>query len=180
MSPRLANLAARLCGEPVRIWHDQALFKDAKTGAKTPWHQDAPYWPHADKSKQLTIWIAMKDATIENGCLSFLPGTQVLGPREPVQLVDEHPKGVYDIAPECRGLTAKVVELKAGSCTFHHGLTFHYAGPNRSEGVREAFAIIYMPASTTYDGVSHILTDGRDLQIGEVLNGELYPVVSTV
>ena len=180
MSSRLANIAARLCGESVRIWHDQALFKDAKTGAKTPWHQDAPYWPHADKTRQLTIWIAMKDATIDNGCLSFLPGTQVLGPREPVQLADEHPKGVYDIAPECRGVTAKVVELKAGSCTFHNGLTFHYAGPNRSEAVREAFAIIYMPASTIYEGAPHVMTNGRDMKVGEVLNGETFPVVSTV
>lgn len=179
MSPRLANLAARLCGEPVRVWHDQALFKDAKTGAKTPWHQDAPYWPHKEKTKQLTIWIAMKDATMDNGCLSFLPGTQLLGPREPIQLADEHPKGVYDIAPECRGLSAKVVELKAGSCTFHNGLTFHYAGPNRSDSVREAFAIIYMPASTIYEGAPHVMTDGRDLKVGEVLNGETFPVVST-
>lgn len=179
-SPRFANLAARLCGEPVRIWHDQALFKEARTGSKTPWHQDAPYWPHADRSKQITIWIALRDATIENGCMSFLAGTQVLGPREPVHLGDANPKGVYEVAPEARGIPATVVELPAGSCTFHHGLTFHYAGPNRSDATREAFAIIYMPATTRYTGETHVLTDGLQMEPGQVFTGEIFPLVSTL
>ncbi len=179
-SPRFANLAARLCGEPVRIWHDQALFKEARTGSKTPWHQDAPYWPHADRSKQITIWIALKDATIDNGCMSFLAGTQTLGPREPVRLGDANPKGVYEVAPEARGIPATVVELPAGSCTFHHGLTFHYAGPNRSDATREAFAIIYMPATTTYTGEAHALADGLGLKVGEALDGEVFPILSTI
>ena len=63
----------------MRVWHDQALFKEPKTGVKTPWHQDAVYWPHARRGGETTIWIALKDATIHNGCMSFVGGTQKLG-----------------------------------------------------------------------------------------------------
>src|SRR5688572_6841112 len=75
----LGNIAARLEGAPMRIWHDQALFKEPRTGVKTPWHQDAVYWPHTERGGQTTIWIALKDATIHNGCMSFVGGTQKLG-----------------------------------------------------------------------------------------------------
>lgn len=173
---RFADIAARLAGTPVRIWHDQALFKEPRTGANTPWHQDTPYWPHREKELQLTMWLALRDATIQNGCMSFLPGTQLLRHIEPVNLGE--PQELYAVAPETRGIKAVTRELKAGSCTFHNGLTFHYAGPNRSDGMREALAVIYMPAYTTYSGASHIVTDPLGLKVGDPLDGELFPVVS--
>jgi phytanoyl-CoA hydroxylase len=178
-APRFANLAARLSGTPVRIWHDQALFKEPGNGAnRTPWHQDAPYWPHQDRSKQLSIWIALKDATITNGCMSFLPGTQAFGPKEPIRL-DENPKSVLQVAPEATGIQPVTHEIKAGSATFHHGLCFHYAGPNRSQNVREAFVVIYMPANTRLDGQVHVVTEPLGLQKDDLLDGDLFPLVST-
>src|SRR2546421_5640317 len=75
LSNRFGDVAAKLSGRPVRVWHDQALFKEPREGAKTPWHQDAVYWPHRQRKDQISIWIALKDATIENGCMSFVPGT---------------------------------------------------------------------------------------------------------
>lgn len=178
-APRLANIAARLIDQPVRIWHDHALFKEAKTGSKTPWHQDAPYWPHEKITDQLSIWIALKDATIKNGCMSFLPGTHQVGPKPPVRLSDPDPKGVYELVPEAKGVPAVTHELKAGSVTFHNGLCFHYAGPNRSDETREAYVVIYMPADTRYSGLSHVVTDGMGLKIGGVMNGDIFPVLST-
>ena len=176
LHPRFGSIAARLAGTPVRVWHDQALFKEPRTGANTPWHQDTPYWPHREKELQLTMWLALRDATIQNGCMSFLPGTQQLRHIEPVNLAE--PQELYKVAPETRGLKAVTRELKAGSCTFHNGLTFHYAGPNRSDGMREALAVIYMPAYTTYSGAPHIVTDQQGLTVGQTLDGELFPLVS--
>ncbi len=178
LSRRLGNLAARLCGRTVRLWHDHALFKEPRTGLKTPWHQDAPYWPHADRLHQLSVWIALQDATISNGCLSFLPGTHRLGPFDPVSLAD--PKELSQIAPQLKGIKPVTHELTAGSVTFHSGLTFHYAGPNKSDAMREAIAIIFMPADTRYDGKGHVCTDPLKLTVGELLEGELFPVVSNV
>jgi phytanoyl-CoA hydroxylase len=176
LSRRFARLAAQLCGSPVRIWHDQALFKEPHTGAKTPWHQDTPYWPHIEKREQLTIWIALQDATVHNGCMSFLPGTQKLLDIEPVNL--GAPQDLYAVAPSTRGIKPVTCELKAGSCTFHNGMTFHYAGPNRSDAMREAFAIIYMPDGTRYDGAPHLVTDALKLKAGVPLGGDLFPLVS--
>lgn len=178
LSRRFGNIAARLMGAPARLWHDQALFKEPHTGSKTPWHQDTPYWPHEPKRLQTTIWIALRDATIQNGCMSFLPGTQELLHIEPVNLAD--PQDLYKVAPQTKGLKPATVELKAGSCTFHNGMTFHYAGPNRSDGMREAFAIIYMPDGTTYSGADHIVTDPLrpGLAVGHKLDSALFPRVS--
>jgi phytanoyl-CoA hydroxylase len=177
LSKRLGNLAARLEGVPMRMWHDQALFKEPMTGNnKTPWHQDAVYWPHVDRSKQTTIWIALKDATIENGCMAFVGGTHKIGPVPAVDLSD--PQDIFQYAPHIKPVKPRVIELKAGSATFHNGLTFHYAGPNKSNSMREAFAIIYMPDSTTFNGAPHVVLNGTHYAKGDVFDGELFPIVS--
>jgi phytanoyl-CoA hydroxylase len=172
---RFGELAARLSGRPARVWHDQALFKEPREGVKTPWHQDAVYWPHGERKDQITIWIALSDATIENGCMSFVAGTHRAGVQEYVNLAE--PKNIFDAAPAFKGVKPQTCQLKAGSCTFHNGLTFHYAGPNKSDGMREAFAIIYMPDGTIYDGKKHIVTDPLNLTVGETLDSEMFPLV---
>jgi ectoine hydroxylase-related dioxygenase (phytanoyl-CoA dioxygenase family) len=176
LSRRLGAMAARLSGFPVRVWHDQALFKEPREGAKTPWHQDAVYWPLREKAEQISIWIALKDATINNGCMSFVPGSHKAGVLEYIRLAN--PQNLFDFAPEeFKHRKPVTIELPAGSCTFHNGLTFHYAGPNKSDAMREAFAIIYMPDGTHYDGAEHIVTDQQGFAVGDVLDGELFPIV---
>ena len=172
---RFRHLAAQLSGHPVRVWHDQALFKVPREGAKTPWHQDAHYWPHLEKDHQITIWIALKDATTANGCMSFIPGSQTVKTLEPIRLAD--PQNIFDLAPQFKGVKPVTCELAAGSCTFHNGLTFHFAGPNKSDEMREAFAIIYMPDDTHYSGRPHIVTDPLKLTEGDKLEGEMFPLV---
>jgi len=175
-SRRLGSIASRLSGTSVRLWHDHALFKEPHTGAKTPWHQDTPYWPHQQKMHQLTIWVALQDTTIHNGCMSFIPGTQKMLDIEPVNL--GNPQDLYAVAPQTKGIKPVTCELKAGSATVHNGMTFHYAGPNRSDGMREAIAIIYMPDGTTYHKVPHPVTDPLKLNEGDKLNTALFPLVS--
>ena len=178
LSNRFGEVAAKLSGRPVRVWHDQALFKEPREGAKTPWHQDAVYWPHRERKDQISIWIALKEATIENGCMSFVPGSHTLGPLEYINLAD--PKNIFDFAPQFKRKKPVTCELKAGSCTFHNALTFHYAGPNKSAGMREAFAIIYMPDGTQYDGRKHVVTDPLKLKEGEKLGGDMFPLVGNM
>jgi phytanoyl-CoA hydroxylase len=177
LSRRLGNIAARLEGLPMRLWHDQALFKEpGKGNNKTPWHQDAVYWPHQDRWRQTTIWIALKDATIHNGCMAFINGTHALGPLPSIDL--GNPQDIFQYAPHIKPVKPVPIELEAGSVTFHNGLTFHYAGPNKSAAMREAFAIIYMPDGTTYSGDRHIVTDPLNLTVGQKLDQDLFPRVS--
>jgi ectoine hydroxylase-related dioxygenase (phytanoyl-CoA dioxygenase family) len=180
LSRRLGNLAARLSGRPARLWHDQALFKEPRTGSRTPWHQDTHYWPHVQKRDQLSIWVALRDATVQNGCMSFLPQTHHIVDIPAVNL--GNPQEVREIDPRLKGIKPVTCELRAGSCTFHNGLAFHYAGPNKTDGMREAFAILYMPVGTTYSGAGHVCTDdlraAGKLAVGDELAGERFPIVS--
>ncbi|HYF52570.1 MAG TPA: phytanoyl-CoA dioxygenase family protein [Planctomycetota bacterium] len=173
---RFGNLAARLAGRPMRIWHDQALFKEPEVGARTPWHQDTHYWPHREKKDQLSIWIALKDVDTRNGCMSFLPGTHQYDKIPPINL--GNPQDIFELEPRLKGIKPATCPMKAGSVTFHNGLTFHYAGPNKSDSMREAFAILYMPDGTTFSGWRHVVTNDENSKLNEPLCGKDFPMVS--
>jgi ectoine hydroxylase-related dioxygenase (phytanoyl-CoA dioxygenase family) len=68
--------------------------------------------------------------------------------------------------------------MPAGSCTFHNGLTFHYAGPNTTNRPRRAMITIYMPDGTHFNGADHVVTRDLDLRVGDVLAGERFPVLA--
>lgn len=176
---RLGNLAARLTGKKMRLWHDHALFKKPREGVRTPWHQDTHYWPHEPKGDQLSIWIALNDVPPQKGCMSFIPGSHQVKDLPPIAL--SNPQDIFDLAPQFKGVKPRICPLKAGSVTFHNGLTFHYAAPNKSEEMREALAIIFMPDGTRYTGKGHVVTDPLvplGLKVGDELAGEVFPVVS--
>ena len=107
--------------------------------------------------------------------MSFVEGTHSLGPMPAVDLGD--PQDLFDNAPHLRPVHPVPRPLKAGGATFHNGLTFHYAGPNKSDDTREAFAIIYMPDGTLYDGADHMVTDGQGFKPGDALASDLFPLV---
>src|SRR5262245_56767311 len=72
LDPKIAAMAATLAGiDGIRLWHDQALFKPPY-GNPTGWHHDAPYWSFSSRDA-ISIWIALDDATLANGCLWYLP-----------------------------------------------------------------------------------------------------------
>lgn len=177
LSKALGSIAARLEGVPMRIWHDQALFKEPGLGDnKTPWHQDAVYWPHQDRWRQTTIWLALREANAQNGCMSFLPGTHALGPLEPIDLAN--PADIFGLSPHLRDKKPVICPLAAGSATFHNGLTWHFAGPNKSNATREAYAVIFMPDGTSFDGKKHIVTEDLNLSVGDRLTQDSFPSVS--
>src|SRR3954447_10457646 len=79
LDPRLGGLVARLEGlDAVRLYHDQALFKEP-CSAPTPWHQDMPFFSFTSP-RCSSVWIALADATVENGCFCYLPGSHRDGP----------------------------------------------------------------------------------------------------
>lgn len=176
--PRLAEIARRLAGAPaIRLWHDHALIKPNVESKASPWHQDLPYWP-MDRTGALSCWLALDDVNEVNGCMSFVPKSHTWGKLEPINLVQ--PQDIFSLVPEPEGkdFTPVRVPLRAGSCTFHNGLTFHYAPPNRGNAPRRAFIIIYMPDGVEYTGKRHPVTDPANLEPGARLEGELFPVLA--
>lgn len=181
LNPVLADIALQLSGaDGVRLFHDQAFWKMPGDSKATPWHQDATYFPMKE-SDVLTMWIPLDDVDESNGCLSFVPNSHRAGKLTNVDFVN--PIDIFELAAQA-GADAElrkpvVVPLRKGSCTVHHGLTFHYAFANRTEKPRRVLTIVYMSAEATFDGRSdHELTRGLGYRDGEPLRGRLFPVLA--
>ncbi len=121
MASRFADVAARLLGVPrVRLYHDQALFKEPG-GGYTPWHQDAMYWP-LDGARCLTMWMPLVDITPAHGGLAFATGSHVDGPLSDIGISDASEEHFDRLVAE-RGLVVdEPVAMRAGDASFHSGL----------------------------------------------------------
>ena len=141
--PTLARAAADLLGvEAVRLWQDQALYKEPG-GRRTDAHQDAPFWPVGD-APMVTAWIPLAPSTEANGALGYVPGSHRLGKLRTVDLTT--PETAYDILadPALGGQGPVTIESTVGSVVWHHGFTVHGAGPNTTGATRRAFTIVYL------------------------------------
>jgi ectoine hydroxylase-related dioxygenase (phytanoyl-CoA dioxygenase family) len=139
---RFAKIAADLMSVPaVRIYHDQALFKEPG-GGYTPWHQDQIYWP-LDTPKTITMWMPLVRVTAEVGSMTFVSGVQDDGVITREVISDESHKtlGAYI---EAKGLEQiNYGALEPGDATFHAGWTPHCAPGNPTDVMREVLTIIY-------------------------------------
>lgn len=181
LHPRFAQMALELSGaNGIRLFHDHCLLKMPGDSKPTPWHQDFPYWPMRGRkdTKTLSIWIALDDVDENNGCMMFLPKSHTVGKLKPISLVE--PQNIFEYA---KGTVVDEkqpvkVPMKAGSATFHNGLTFHYAHSNKTDKPRRALVMIYMPDDTIYSGKPHVVTDGQGLEKDQVLKGGLFPLLA--
>jgi ectoine hydroxylase-related dioxygenase (phytanoyl-CoA dioxygenase family) len=181
-NPMLAEIARRLMrARRVRLWHDHVLVKMPGDSKASEWHQDLPFWPMVE-SVALSCWMALDDVTEANGCLAFVPGSHRLGRLDPLWGKLKDPRDLVTVVP---GATTAGIELKgvfqpmrAGSCTFHNGLTLHYAGPNTTDRPRRAMGVGYMADGTRFNGADHVVTRDLSLQVGAVLAGEVFPVLA--
>lgn len=170
--PKLGKLAASLAGvDGIRIWHDQALIKPPY-GNPTAWHLDNPYWSFSSPNS-ISIWVALDDATLSNGCLYYVPGTHKSARFQTVD-IGKKLGGLFDVYPEWRAIDPIACPCPAGSAVFHNGLTAHGAGANMTNKPRRAMTCAYMPDGSTFNGVQNILPDDyfKGLDIGDKLNND--------
>ncbi len=172
LDDKIGKMVAMLAGwQGTRIWHDQALIKRPWANP-TSWHLDTPFWSFSDR-RALSIWVALDDATYENGCLYFIPGSYHKTTFENPG-IGKNMDAIFDFYPQFIKSKSVSVPMKAGSCSFHNGLTIHGAGPNMTNGYRRAMTCAYMPDGATFNGIKNILTDEQvtKLKIGDLLNDE--------
>ena len=174
--PNVGRAAEVLAGAAMRLWHDQILCKMPHNEAPTEFHQDQPYWPHANCPTPVSAWIALCDVPVERGCMTFLNGSHRKDDL-PIQHLND-PRSLFTICPELEYSTRVTVPLQAGDCTFHHGRCAHMATPNFTDLPRIAHVIIYMQLETRYREISHVVTDPLFLKDGESLDGPLFPSVA--
>ncbi len=174
LDPALGEVLCRLAGiDGIRVWHDQTLQKGPWANA-TAWHMDNPKWSfHSYNS--ITIWVALDDVTLQNGCLYYLPGSH----RKTRHDLDSSTTGsdmqdLFAIYPELHDVEAVPIELEAGGAALHNSMISHAAGPNMTPRWRRAMTCSYMPEGATFNGLQNILSpeQAAQLQIGDVLEDE--------
>lgn len=150
--PELLDLVESVIGPDIVLWGSQVFCKPARTGMEIPWHQDGEYWP-IRPLENCSLWIAIDDVGVENGAMSYIPGSHrerrlyphIVSPRTDRPLNRELDPACYDPA------RAAYDELPAGHFSLHDVYLIHGSAANRSGKRRAAFVIRYMPAAAHYD-----------------------------
>ncbi|MFZ4543142.1 MAG: phytanoyl-CoA dioxygenase family protein [Saprospiraceae bacterium] len=180
-SKRLAQIATDLMQtNGVRIYHDQALFKEGGGGI-TPWHADQYYWP-LETDKTITAWIPLQATPLELGPLEFSAGSHRIVEGRDLEISDESETTMQQ---KLRLTDFKhVIEpFDAGEISFHSGWVFHRAGSNVTNQMRKVMTIIYMDKdmilknpenkNQIYDWNSWC----PGVKVGEMINSPLNPVL---
>ena len=165
-SALLTDVCADLIGPDVRLYWDQAVYKKPGTESPFPWHQDNGY-AFVEPQQYLTCWVALTDATEENGCPWVVPGLHHRG-----TLAHEY----SDIGFVCLRDPddAVAVPARAGSIVVFSSLTPHSTGPNRTGDVRKAYIVQYAPFGAE---VVRPEPGGGELRIPAAADGRQYEVL---
>jgi hypothetical protein len=125
-------------------YREQMIYKPAKRGPATPWHQDQAYHDPHLTFRSINFWMPLDDATIESGCMQFVPGSHRLDVL-PHRSIGGNPAvhGLELAEPERYAPYAVACPVPAGGCTLHAAYMLHYTGPNTSERPRRAYTLIF-------------------------------------
>jgi phytanoyl-CoA hydroxylase len=161
--PRLLALCERLIGDKPGLFEDKALIKPPKIGREKPWHQDHAYWNLPLDARVVTAWIALDEATVDNGCLFVIPGSHREGPvvhfrRRDWQMCDDQVQTERSIA----------VPLKPGGALLFNSYLQHGTPANASPKRRRALQFVFIPAAAGRISPAERLavfgSEGKDVQ----------------
>ncbi len=177
-NPAFTMAASQLLKGAVRFWHDQLFCKPPRHGGVVAWHQDYSYWTRTKPMAHLTCWIALDDASQENGCMHYIPGshrwpllpiTGLAGDMTAIQSVlSEEQKAQFQPAP---------VEFPQGHATFHHPLTIHGSYANRSARPRRGLVINVFRDGVLSDSDEPLLTGVPPVPKGQKMEGQFFPLL---
>lgn len=173
----LGGIAAQLLGvDSVRMWQDQALYKEPGGKETTP-HQDETFWAVGDEPL-VSAWIPFDDVAADSGAMAYVPGSHQAGILKVVDITHHsEPYAILD-DPALQGRRPQIVPAEAGSVIWHHGLTVHQASANRTDRTRRVFTVVYIASNArrikswpTYP------LDREQIEVGEVMRGDSMPVL---
>jgi ectoine hydroxylase-related dioxygenase (phytanoyl-CoA dioxygenase family) len=177
-NPAFTVPASQLLDGAVRFWHDQLFCKPAQHGGVVAWHQDYSYWIRTRPMAHLTCWIGLDDASRDNGCLQYVPGshrwellpvTGLAGDMDAIQsvLTDEQREAFQPVA----------IELKKGECAFHHPLLVHGSYENSTDRQRRATVINVFRDGVRSDSDQPLLDGVPAVPSGEKMSGQFFPLL---
>jgi len=180
-SKKIAQIATGLMQtKGVRLYHDQALFKEPK-GGHTPWHADQYYWP-LDTENTVTAWIPLQATPLNYGPLEFSAGSNKLTAGRDKQISDES-QAFLEAELKRHAFNHVVEPFDVGEISFHRGWLYHRAGPNVSGNMRKVMTMIYMDIDTVlktpenHNQQADWDTWCPGATVGEVVNTPLNPVL---
>jgi ectoine hydroxylase-related dioxygenase (phytanoyl-CoA dioxygenase family) len=180
-SRRLAQIAAELMEVAgVRLYHDQALFKEGGGGI-TPWHADQYYWPLMS-DKTVTAWIPLQETRLEMGPLEFSAGSHVIVDGRELEIGDES-EAIIQKTLRVTDFEHVIEAFDIGEISFHSGWIFHRAGANLTYDMRKVMTVIYMDKdmrlkqaeNKNQENDWHTWCPGAI--VGEVIDTPLNPVI---
>ncbi len=127
--------------EEVRWGGDHTILKPARYGKATPWHQDEAYWDPWYDHQGISIWLALQEATIANGTMWFVPGSNRFEILEHRPIADDPRVHGLELVDPAIGAQGIAQPIPPGGCLIHHCRTLHYAGPNTTDIDRHAYII---------------------------------------
>jgi ectoine hydroxylase-related dioxygenase (phytanoyl-CoA dioxygenase family) len=180
-SKRFAQIAAELMRvDGVRLYHDQALFKEGGGGI-TPWHADQYYWP-LESDKTVTAWIPLQGTPLEMGPLEFSAGSHAIVEGRELEIGDES-EAIIQKTLRVTDFEHVIEAFDIGEVSFHSGWIFHRAGANITNDMRKVMTIIYMdkdmilknPVNKNQENDWHTWCPGA--KVGEVIDTHLNPLI---
>lgn len=157
------KLSKSLLGEDMEMDFDMLINKAPHTNTITPWHQDAAYWVNMPDKRAVSCWLALDEATIENGCMWYIQSSH-LKPIRPHRFAGKEGGALVCDADESE---ATPVPLSPGSCALHAGGTLHYSRGNSTAGNRRAWIINFRPKAMIEYERSQGFDHGRSGNAGD-------------
>ena len=180
-SKRIAQIATGLMQTAgVRLYHDQALFKEPK-GGHTPWHADQYYWPLATENT-VTAWIPLQATPLNYGPLEFSAGSNKLTAGRDKQISDES-QAFLEAELKDQKFEHVIEPFDVGEISFHRGWLYHRAGPNVSGNMRKVMTMIYMDKDTVLKTPENLNQQADwdtwcpGATVGQIVNTPLNPVL---
>jgi len=165
--------AALLRADAVRVWHDQALYKEAG-GRRTDPHFDHDYWA-IEEPRTITAWIPFDGSTEATGAMGYLPGSHTF---EITTFANIFTAEGFDLenGEEARGVSPEFVQVPRGSVAFHHGRTIHLAHPNQTDRTRRVHTVIYFADGCTRRDREHPSVNRMRIPVGAPIRGPATPI----
>jgi hypothetical protein len=152
MEPQILDMVAQLIGPDIILWGCHVFCKPAGDGHETPWHQDGHYWPMRPLAN-CTVWVALDESTVENGCLRVIPKSHAAKFTHP-HLLEDRTDLVLNLRTRDDAFDetqAVDLQLQPGQMSMHDVYMIHGAAENRSAKRRAGVALRYMPGTSVFE-----------------------------
>nr|XP_039261737.1 probable alpha-ketoglutarate-dependent hypophosphite dioxygenase [Styela clava] len=162
---RAIKCAQVIFGEDMEFDFDMMISKAPHTDTIMPWHQDESYWPNLPDKRAISFWLSLDNATEDNGCMQFVPGShkKPLRSHQPVQL------GHHSLSCDANENEFVAVPIPPGSCTLHHGRTIHYTRGNSTSHPRRAMTVVVRPREMVKLERESGFDHGKSQGVGKIL-----------